>query len=69
MTGHTENHERRRLTSREMTSLADRLLSRALSLLFEDYASIKGDMVLASACLRVLASDRPDGIEVDVWRL
>jgi len=28
----------------------------------------KSDMILTSACLRVLVTVYPNGIEVDVWR-
>jgi hypothetical protein len=64
----TNNHETRKLTAREVSALADRLLSRALSMLFDAQPHLKADMLLASACLRVLASAYPNGVEVDVWR-
>jgi hypothetical protein len=65
---HSENHENRKLTAREVTHLADRIFSRAVSVLFDVRPELRSDMLLASACLRVLASGHPDGVTVDVWR-
>jgi hypothetical protein len=66
---HNENHVSRRLTAREVNYLADRMLARGVSAFFEANRQIKADMLVCSACLRVLASEHPDGVEVDVWRL
>jgi hypothetical protein len=63
------NHDRRRLTAREINSLADRTLSRALSTLLDMPTTIRSDMLLCVGCLRVLASLFPAGVEIDVWKL
>jgi hypothetical protein len=65
---HSENHIIQRLTAREIRSLADRTLSRALSVLFDAPRPIRRDMLLCSACLRLLAAEHAsDGVLVDVW--
>jgi hypothetical protein len=66
---HNEHHDRRRLTAREINSLADRTLSRALSTLLNMPTTIRSDMLLCVGCLRVLASLFPAGVEIDVWKL
>jgi hypothetical protein len=65
---HTENHETRKLTQGEVDSLADRMLARALSVLFDVRPEVKSDMLLASGCLRLVARTFPDGVEIQVWR-
>jgi hypothetical protein len=65
---HSENHTVQRLTAREIGSLADRTLSRALSVLFDVPRPVRRDMLLCSACLRVLAAEHVgDAVLVDVW--
>jgi hypothetical protein len=65
---HTENHETRKLSAGEVDHLADRMLSRAVSVLFDVRPELRSDMLLASGCLRFLARTSPDGVTVDVWR-
>lgn len=48
--------------------LADRLLARAVSSLFDSSPQVRSDMLLASACVRFLArSSTSDGVDVEVW--
>jgi hypothetical protein len=65
---HSENHISRRITAREINYLADRCLARGVSAFFEANRSIKADMLVCSACLRVFASEHLDSVEIDVWR-
>jgi hypothetical protein len=60
-------HESRKLRAHEVSLLADRIFARAVSVLFDVRPELRKDMLLASACLRVLASTNPDGVTVDVW--
>jgi len=62
-----DNHESRNLTQREITGVADRCLARGISALF-DPTYLKKDFLLISALLRQLASDHPDGVQIDVWK-
>jgi hypothetical protein len=65
----TQTHEIRKLSQHEIDALADRIFNRAISCLFDVQPSLKSDMLLAVACLRVLVRDVPDdGITVRVWR-
>ena len=66
---HNENHVTRRITAREINSLGDRTLSRALSTLFDLPTPLRTDMLLCVGCLRVLANLFPAGVEIDVWKL
>jgi hypothetical protein len=61
-------HESRKLTAREICSLADRLFSRGVSMLYEANRNLRVDLVTCSALLRRLAIDNPQGLEVDVWK-
>jgi hypothetical protein len=61
-------HVLRALPARDIEALADRLFSRAAGALADPKLSLRGDLFTASSCLRRLASDNPDGVEVWVWR-
>lgn len=67
MVNETETHTPRQLTQREIEHLADRWLARGLSSLFDPHY-LKADALLASALLRQVARDHPDGVIVEVWK-
>jgi len=56
-----------KVTSAEIDALADRMLARAASKLFEAQPNLRSDMLLAVGCLRELARDNSQ-LEVRVWR-
>ena len=62
-----DTHTPRQLTQREIEYLADRWLARGVSALFDAHY-MKADALLASALLRQVARDHPDGVTVDVWK-
>jgi hypothetical protein len=61
--------DRRKLTQIEIHALADRMLARAVSALFETQPALRHDMVLSVPLLRMVATTWPDGVEVMVWRV
>ena len=65
----TATHDIRKLEPNEIDALADRMLARAVSCLFDVQPNLKSDMLLCVGCLRELARECPlFGIEVRVWR-
>jgi hypothetical protein len=56
-----------KISSAEVDALADRMLARALSVLFDDRPNLRGDMLLCVGCLRELARDNSE-MTVRVWR-
>jgi hypothetical protein len=62
-----DTHTSQQLSQREIEHLADRWLSRGVSALFDPHY-LQADMLLASALLRQVARDHPDGVTVDVWK-
>jgi hypothetical protein len=63
----TRSHDVRKISDAEIDSLADRLLARAVSCLFDAQPNLKSDMLLAVGCLRELARINAE-VEVRVWR-
>jgi hypothetical protein len=55
------------LTAFEIESLADHLAARAVSRLTDDQPHLRQRLILAAALLRVLATEHPDGLSVEVF--
>ncbi len=61
------NHQTRKLSQTELDALADRMLARAASAMFDVQPNLRSDMLLAAAVLRLVARSNPTGVSVAVW--